>query len=173
MPPLFLKKYNLQNEIVTYCRIRSNTAELNGTKVFEGEHSDDLSGFLGKLYKLLETAYPKFFKMDRLCKLGFLASELVIRNADSLKEISKTNTALVFSNKASSLDTDRQHQESISDKQNYFPSPSVFVYTLPNIILGEIAIKHKLTGENAFFISDRFDAGLMHSYTELLLTNGP
>lgn len=169
-PQQFLKKYNLQNQIVTYCRISSNQVWLNGVSVFKSETPEELSVFLGKLYKQLEVSYPKFFKMDKLCKLGVLAAELVIRNS-GISEIAKSNIALVFSNSASSLDTDRQHQQSISDKQNYFPSPSVFVYTLPNILLGEIAIKHKITGENAFFISEHFDAELMHSYTELLLPN--
>lgn len=163
----------MQNQIVTYCKISSNQVWLNGTSFYKDEAPEELSAFLGKLYKHLETAYPKFFKMDKLCKLGLLATELITRNSPGLSEISKNNVALVFSNSASSLDTDRQHQQSISDKQNYFPSPSVFVYTLPNILLGEIAIKHKFTGENAFFVSEYFDPKLMHSYTELLLLNSP
>ncbi len=117
----------------------------------------------------MEMAYPKFFKMDKLCKLGVLATEMVVRKAPEISSIPKNETALIFSNSASSLDTDRQYQQSISDRQNYFPSPSVFVYTLPNILLGEIAIKHKITGENAFFVSERFDTKLMHTYTNLLL----
>ncbi|MBL7933208.1 MAG: 3-oxoacyl-ACP synthase [Bacteroidia bacterium] len=161
------------NQIVTYCKISPNQVWVNGTSVYKDEVPEELSPFLGKLYKHLETYYPKFFKMDKLCKLGVLATELVIRNSNRLSEIPKDKVALVFSNSASSLDTDRQHQQSISDKQNYFPSPSVFVYTLPNILLGEIAIKHKVTGENAFFVSRRFDPELMHSYTELLLADSP
>ena len=50
-----------------------------------------------------------------------------------------------------------------------FPSPALLVYTLPNIVTGEIAIKHKITGENSFFIEPTFNAELLHNYTELLL----
>ena len=35
--------------------------------------------------------------------------------------------------------------------ENYFPSPSLFVYTLPNIVTGEIAIRHHLHGETSFY----------------------
>ena len=42
--------------------------------------------------------------------------------------------------------------ESIQDKENYFPSPSVFVYTLPNIVTGEIAIRNHYHGETSFYI---------------------
>ena len=45
----------------------------------------------------------------------------------------------------------------------------MFVYTLPNITIGELAIKHKITGENAFFVSEQFDADLLVNYTETLM----
>ena len=45
----------------------------------------------------------------------------------------------------------------------------MFVYTLPNIVIGEIAIKHKLTGENAFFVTKKMDASLLVNYAEILL----
>ena len=38
------------------------------------------------------------------------------------------------------------------------PSPSLFVYTLPNILIGEIAIRNKWYGENLFTLSQKFDA---------------
>jgi hypothetical protein len=119
----------------------------------------------------MELNYPKFFKMDQLCKLGLLAAELVIRHEPGFAELPKQNMALIFANAASSLESDRQHAAAIADKQHYFPSPSVFVYSLPNIVIGEIAIKHKITGENAFFVSEHFDAKLMHDYCELLIRN--
>jgi len=169
MPQLYLKKYKLENFIVTYCKIKNKSVSLNGELFFEGSQNDDLTAFLGRLYKKTELNYPKFFKMDKLCKLGILATELVIRNTPDFGTFSKNEIALVYSNNASSLESDRTHANAIADKQNYFPSPSVFVYTLPNIVLGEIAIKHKITGENAFFVSEHFDAELMYSYTNILL----
>ena len=146
---------------------------MNDVLFFEGSGSEDLAAFLSALYKKSELNYPKFFKMDKLCKLGVLATELMIRNIADFAEIPKNEIAFVLSNKASSLESDRTHATAISDKQNYFPSPSVFVYTLPNIVIGEIAIKHKITGENAFFVSEKFDAELMHSYTDILLNTKP
>jgi hypothetical protein len=37
------------------------------------------------------------------------------------------------------------------------PSPSKFVYTLPNIMLGEIAIKHGLKGEQLCMMAEQAD----------------
>jgi len=64
----------------------------------------------------------------------------------------------VLMNGSSSLDDDRIYQETIQDKTNYFPSPAVFVYTLPNIVSGEIAIRNKIMGETSFYISETFSA---------------
>jgi hypothetical protein len=142
---------------------------VNGELSFKEPENTDLTSFLGDLYKNIRLQYPKFFKMDRLCKLGILASELLASATPGFSEFPKNKTALVFANNSSSLDSDRNHANAIADKDNYFPSPSVFVYTLPNIVTGEIAIRHKITGENAFFILETFDAQLLHDYCNILL----
>ena len=97
--------------------------------------------------------------MDNLSKLAFIAADVL------LKEESEKDVGLVLSNKSSSLDTDRKHQESIKD----YPSPAVFVYTLPNICLGEISIKHKLYSENSFFLFDEFNPEALHTYANSLI----
>lgn len=159
------------NRVITYCRIKDNSVWINGKELLHSDPTEELTAFLSRLYKHMDLNYPKYFKMDKLCKLGVLASELVIREIPDFSSIAKTEIALVFSNNASSLDSDRTHAKTIADKENYFPSPSVFVYTLPNIVIGEIAIKHKITGENAFFVSEAFDNQLMANYAEILLTS--
>jgi hypothetical protein len=141
---------------------------VNGQLFSKEEEATDLNTFLANLYKTNSINYPKFHKMDHLCKLGLLATEFLIRNTEGFDNLPKNEVALVLSNNSSSLDSDRNHVNAIADKTNYFPSPSVFVYTLPNIVIGEIAIKHKLTGENAFFVSEKFDAELMYIYTDTL-----
>jgi hypothetical protein len=47
------------------------------------------------------------------------------------------------------------------------------VYTLPNIVMGEIAIRHGFKGENTFFVSDNFDTELMSAYPAWLLAETP
>ena len=82
-----------------------------------------------------------------------------------LQKENEKQIALVFSNKAASLDTDRQHQAAMKS----YPSPAVFVYTLPNICMGEISIKHQLYSENGFFVFDSFNAAALHTYSNSLL----
>ncbi len=149
-----------QYKISDFVRIRDQRIFHGKEEIFSSQEATQLKGFLKESYIFLDISYPKFHKMDALCKLGILATEVLFKN----KEIS-TDTALVFSNSASSLETDKQHRISMETTV----SPAVFVYTLPNIVLGEISIKYKLQSENAFFISDKFNARLLTDYSEILL----
>ncbi|QKJ63291.1 3-oxoacyl-ACP synthase [Flavobacterium sp. M31R6] len=152
--------------IQSFCTIQNNQISLNGEVVFSTEPTV-FSDFSKKTYQYLEMNYPKFFKMDNLSKLAFLGAELLLKTeGDSSTE---NNTALVFANKSSSLDTDVKYQNSISDLENYYPSPAVFVYTLPNICLGEISIKHQLKSENSFFIFVDYNPEFMEKYSNILL----
>lgn len=121
------------------------------------------SDFIKAAYQKFSSPYAKFYKMDDLCKLAYIASELLLKN-ETEKDI-----ALLFSNNEGSLDTDLKHQQSIQNVENYYPSPAVFVYTLPNIAIGEVSIRHQLKSESAFFIANQFPETYMHTYAEYLL----
>lgn len=111
---------------------------------------------LTALYKSLAIDYPKFYKMDALSRLGFLAAEMLLKD----RKVAD-NAAVVFFNRTSSVVSDKKHLASLADESNYFPSPSVFVYTLPNIVLGEIALRHGLHGETSFYVLPERDDRLM------------
>lgn len=152
--------------IESFCTIQNNQISLNGKVVFSTEPTV-FNDFSKKAYQHLEMNYPKFFKMDNLSKLAFLGAELLLKTEEDSS--TENNTALVFANKSSSLDTDMKYQNSISDLENYYPSPAVFVYTLPNICLGEISIKHQLKSENSFFIFADYNPEFMEKYSSILL----
>ena len=155
-----------KNYINSFCTIQKNQIVLNGEVVFSAE-KELFTVFSKKAYQNFEMNYPKFFKMDNLSKLAFLGAELLLK--ENNKSEGENNTALVFANKSSSLDTDVKYQSSISDAENFYPSPAVFVYTLPNICLGEISIKYQLKSENSFFIFAKYDSIFMENYCNLLL----
>ncbi|MXN90008.1 3-oxoacyl-ACP synthase [Flavobacterium sp. Sd200] len=146
-----------------YCSIQDNRIDLNGQEYFSAPGAA-FTDFAKQAYKHAETDYAKFFKMDNLSKLSFLAADLLLNT-----EANNSNTALLFANASSSLDTDVKYNESIADDENYFPSPAVFVYTLPNICLGEISIRHKLFTENSFFIFEEFNPDFFVNYATALL----
>jgi len=152
--------------IQKYCTIKNNVVSVNGIEVFKAEISDKKE-FFKSVYQFLDIKYSKFFKMDNLSKLAFLSAEFLLDEDVSEEK----NTAIILSNNASSLDTDRKYQDSINDSENYYPSPAVFVYTLPNIGIGEISIRHQLKSENGFFVFDKYNASFHFNYEQSLLQN--
>lgn len=124
--------------------------------VVDGKEIEEIEGpsLLTALYKKYVSDYPKYYKMDSLSRLGFIASELLLQEErkNGCEEEATRKRAVVLFNHSSSIASDRKYIESIKDKDNYFPSPSVFVYTLPNIVTGEIAIRNGYHGETSFYI---------------------
>lgn len=147
--------------------IKNHTIKVDGQMIYdEVNKSISFNDFAKNVYKHFEWNYPKFFKMDELCKLTFIGAELLLQHHP--KTHASHETSIVLMNRSASLQSDEMHQQAIQQADNYFPSPSVFVYTLPNVAIGELCIRHQITGENYFFVSDRFDAVLLTEYTTLL-----
>ena len=156
---------NLQYYITSNCTISKHVIYKNEVPVFE-HRVTDLPAFLLAAYQHLGLNYSKFYKMDNLCKLGWLASEVLLGGID-IKQYQPGEVGLVLSNANSSLDSDQRYMQSVSD----IPSPALFVYTLPNIVIGEICIRHNFKGEDAFFIFEKFDATFIETYVNDLLNN--
>jgi len=121
---------------------------------------------LAALYRQYVGNYPKFFKMDLLCKVGFIASELLLQAEQTERFVPREDRAVILFNKTSSHHADRAFQNTIQRAEDFFPSPAVFVYTLPNIVTGEIAIRNKYHGESNFFVVPERDDKLMSEVLE-------
>ncbi len=158
---------NLNLVVTTYCTIKAGKINLNGKIDFESEDTD-FRKFIRTAYRHYKIDYPKFFKMDNLSKLGFLSAELLLKDRPLTEFYSPGDIGILIENRSSSLETDEKHQEAINDRNNYFPSPKIFVYTLPNIMAGEISIRHKIRGENSIFLFDHFDTAFIVDYIKAL-----
>jgi hypothetical protein len=152
--------------ITSACVIRDHAVIRNGSSVFESKDTD-LPEFLRSLYDRYSGQYPKFHKMDLLSKLGWAATEILLQDMP-MDMYAPGETGIVLANTSSSLDTDERYYETVSE----IASPALFVYTLPNIVIGEISIRHKFKGENAFFIDDHFDIEFIAGYVRQLLDTG-
>jgi hypothetical protein len=105
--------------------------------------------------------------MDNLCKLGWLATEILIKNESLIKEFEPEEIGTVLTNANASLDTDLKYFETTKA----IASPALFVYTLPNIVAGEICIRNNFKGENAFFVFEKFNAAFLKAYVDDLFTS--
>ena len=155
-----------ENYITASCSINNNIVYKNGQRVFE-KQGLDLPEFLIAAYRYFEWQYPKFHKMDNLSKLGWLANEVLLQNSFDKEKYKPEDIGIVLSNANASLDTDIKYYETTK----IIASPAQFVYTLPNIVIGEISIRHHFKGENAFFIFEEFDAGFIEQYVSNLINN--
>ena len=155
-----------ENYIISGCVISNNVVVKNNKKIFSS-NAETLPSFLLSLYQFLKIDYPKFYKMDNLCKLGWLASEILLKDEIITKQIQPQQTAIVLTNANSSLDTDIKYFQTTKT----IASPALFVYTLPNIMMGEICIRNNFKGENAFFVFEKFNAGFLVEYVNDLFIN--
>lgn len=150
--------------ITANCVIEEGRICRNGELLFEaGIHAP--AEFLSTAYRHFDFQYPKFYKMDLLSRLGWIATESLLGSGWDTTIYRPEDIAVVLSNANSSLDSDYKYNETTKD----IPSPSVFVYTLPNIVTGEICIRHGFKGEAAFFLSPSFDPVLLANYCGYLL----
>src|SRR5688572_29419161 len=104
------------NFVTSYCRIKNRSVVVNDKTIFSGTGS--VQAFATTLYDDLKTDYPKFYKMDNLSKLGFLAAELVLKDRRIIETYS---AAVVLSNSAGSLDTDKYYTAASAQ----LPSPAL------------------------------------------------
>jgi hypothetical protein len=157
---------SIEKYITASCVISNNAVVKNGGTIFTTA-ATNLHNFLVAVYNHFGIAYPKFYKMDSLSKLGWLASEVLLKDSFISSDYAPADTGIVLSNANASLDTDLKYIDTVKD----IASPSVFVYTLPNIVMGEICIRNNFKGENAFFVFEEFDAEFIHQYVSSLIDN--
>jgi len=148
--------------IRSYVNIMPNGVSLNGNRLETNGNGAEL---LTNIYRERIGDYPKFFKMDALCRLGFVASELLLQ-CEKERLHDSDERAIIFFNSTSSVADDKRYQSTIDDMDQYFPSPAIFVYTLPNIVTGEIAIRNKYFGETSFYVLPQCDADIIQQTVE-------
>jgi hypothetical protein len=134
---------------------------------------------LKEIYHARIGNYARFYKMDILGKLGFVASELLLQQEGERMfdekglclEKSESRAVILFG-KYGCIADDRVFQSTISDKSDYFPSPSVFVNTLPNIVAGDIALRNGYNGETAYYQLAEEDKMMMRLIADTTMADG-
>jgi 3-oxoacyl-(acyl-carrier-protein) synthase len=91
----------------------------------------------------------RFGRLDPACQLGLTAVEAL--GIDFTNQ-PRADIAVCVATNAGSLSTDVQYWRTRHETGG--ASPSLFVYTLPSSLVGEIAIRHGLTGPNLCFLGD-------------------
>lgn len=147
-------------KLLRSCSIQNGTIQVDGADVFAGPPAT-FAAFATAAFRALGIEYPKFHKMDNLAKLGFLAAEHLLAGQDFRAPGVAARTGIVLANATSSLDTDLRYETQL---RQGLASPALFVYTLPNIVVGELCIRHGITGENLLFMTERYEPAAQVAY---------
>lgn len=143
-------------------RITPDSATVDGKKMDCG----NVTGrqLLSALYRQLKIDYPRYYKMDLLCRLGFIAAELLlhVEGLGATEPDEDPLRAVILFGKTASIVSDRNFEATLQRPDgDFYPSPADFVYTLPNIVTGEIAIRHRYHGETCYFALSERDEAMM------------
>lgn len=161
--PASAKKTSSALNPVRRVQISQGQVNVDETSVFVSSQTD-FHIFSREAFKSRGEANMKFYKMDDLCKLGYLASAWLL---DEI-EYGEEECGIVMSGKYGCLDTDIRHQQIIDSEGDSSASPAVFVYTLPNVVAAEISIRHHIKGENIWFWSEDETMSDITKYASIL-----
>lgn len=121
---------------------------------------------LKEICKAIGSYYPRIHKMDVLAKLLTAGYHKLMEGEETVAE----NTAMVLFCKNSSIVTDKKHIQSFKGEDGFYPSPSIFLYTLPNEAMAEVAIKHGIKGETTMYIMDSKNEEMMDRVFKATMT---
>ena len=161
--PASAKKTSSALNPVRRVQISQGQVNVDETSVFVSSQTD-FHIFSREAFKSRGESNMKFYKMDDLCKLGYLASAWLL---DGI-EYGEEECGIVMSGKYGCLDTDIRHQQIIDSEGDSSASPAVFVYTLPNVVAAEISIRHHIKGENIWFWSEDKTMSDIKKYAPIL-----
>ena len=103
------------------------------------------AAMISDLFKKHLADGSRFYKMDLFSRLAYVGTGLLAK--DSLKDCQPEDVALFIFTENGSVLADRKHLSTFSNPEEFYPSPAIFINTLPNVVLGEIAVKNQIKGE--------------------------
>ena len=127
------------------------------------------NGILRDLYVAAGLNYPRYFKMDALSKLCMACTELLIDRGRA-RHILNDRCAILLANSASSLDSDLAYLQGLITTGR--GSPAQFVYTLPNVMIGELCIRHRLHVHTEMYVMPSPNLPFLSEQAQSLIGTG-
>lgn len=150
-------------QIVSSLEITPDSVILDGERISTNNHG---IAILTELYKGYLADNPKFYKMDPFSRLAYISSGLLMRDLYPVED-----SSLLLFNQTSSIIQQRAHLSTFKSSDDYFPSPAIYIYTLPNVVTGEIAIKYNIKGETTLMILPEYNQEAMQEVVDATLSS--
>ena len=135
------------------------SARYETVKTVEIESGDEGAAGITRLYKECLSDDARYYKMDLFSRLAYVGTGLLAK--DNLAGCAPEDIGLLIFTKNGSVLADRKHLSTFS--QEYYPSPAIFINTLPNVVLGEIAVTHQIKGETTLVMLSGENTELMEN----------
>ena len=144
-------------------RIKAHTRYHDGHFIVNDQQLADGTGSadecLSNAWNAVGVDHPRFHRADRLSRLVLLCTEPFF--VPLMDERMKDGTAMVIMGRHGSLDTDERYYDQLRDEG--LASPGLFVYTLANIAMGELSIRHGLHGPGLCLLNEEPDVDQLRS----------
>ncbi len=150
---------------LAHTRYRNGHFTVDGKLFAEPTGSPDTD--LNNAWSSLGIELPRFPRMDRSSKLVAIGGSAFFIEGGALAGHSKDTIGMVIMGTHGSMDTDLKYQTQL-DADNH-AGPGMFVYTLPNIAMGEFSIQHGLHGSGLCLLNNALDLAQMREACEILL----
>ncbi|MCK6500944.1 MAG: hypothetical protein L6Q38_15815 [Nitrospira sp.] len=98
-----------------------------------------------------DTDPSRFARMDPMCRLGLMAVEILRVNWDSMTAAQRESVGVCLETQLGSIDTDIRFLQTTR--------PSLFAYTLPSTLIGEVCIRYRLKGPSLCLMNSAGDEG--------------
>lgn len=133
--------------------VANTYSQLESVGFSEIDCKSDFKTYIKGLFASVSEPYMKFSKMDDYCKLGTTAVQLLLDKVGGLSQYDPYEIALIVNTDTGCIESDLAHWDNITADE-YVSSPAIFVYTLPNVVAGEICIKNKIKGEGVTLVGN-------------------
>lgn len=151
--------------------LKNNEKKINVISEYKLPASElNFDEYIRNEFRLLNESNMKFYKMSDICKALYVSMYRLFEKCN-WDDVDNVRRAIVLSNRSASLDADLKHQLIVDKNLPEGASPSIFVYTLANVAIGEMCIRYNIKGDNTFFIESN-DTGLTQWYAERLIYTG-
>lgn len=137
-------------------RATNTYTQTESVELSEIDCNSDFKTYIKGLFASVSEPYMKFSKMDDYCRLGTTAVQLLLDKAGGVSQYDPYEIALIVNTDTGCIESDLGHWDNITADE-YVSSPAIFVYTLPNVVAGEICIKNKFKGEGVTLVGNADD----------------
>ena len=126
----------------------------------------DREACISAAWAAMGATYDRFHRVDAVSKLVLLCTEALLAPLPIDEDLTE-RTGIVLMSRLGSLDTDLRYHSGLVEQN--LASPALFVYTLPNIAMGELSIRHGLHGAGHCLIAAGPDTDRLRQVCTMLL----